>query len=413
MNLDRVIGVCAIVMILFCAACSSVQAPPARHRVYTALQGAPKRNLIRSCPDRYDSRWDYFPEKVRFQYSTQLTVSYHRSYKVIDFIPNLQANLPLRYVLYQCGTPRPQGFGGATFIQVPVQRAVLNNPSFGSTVEALGVIDRLYGVNDLDAFTNETILKAGQEGRLHQLGTRGPSTIELATAIDTDVVFLFYSANPTFNLHPALFRLGVGAVALGDIFETSPLGRAEWLKFFALFFNEEGIANVHFDAAAQRYLELADRVSHTAERPSVLLGFASSRDTWTASGGHNALAQLVHDAGGRYFLQNDDRPAANLRMPFEKVMQLAYGASFWIGSNGLNRVPSKCDLIRGTPMLEHLSAVRIGHVFALDSNMLKSEALPFADGSLDKPDVLLSDFVSVLHPGLLPGYRPVFIRELL
>jgi iron complex transport system substrate-binding protein len=61
--------------------------------------------------------------------------------------------LPLRYVLYQCGTPRPKGFDGATFLEVPLQRAVLNSPVMGSTVEALGVIDRLFGVNDLHQYT--------------------------------------------------------------------------------------------------------------------------------------------------------------------------------------------------------------------------------------------------------------------
>jgi iron complex transport system substrate-binding protein len=399
--------------IVFLPSCAQVDAPPSRHRLYTSLHTPPEHNLNRSCPDRYDADWDYFPDKLDFQYSTQLRVTYHRSYKIVDFVPSMQNNVPLRYVLYQCGTPRPSGFEGATFIQIPLQRAVLNSPSLGSSAAALGVIDRLYGVNDLDQFTNEEILRAGKEGRILALGTRGPSSIELATTIDTDAVFLFYSANPALNIHPALYKLGVGAVALGDLFEANPLGHAEWMKFFALFFNEEARANALFEATAKRYASLRELASRAARTDSVMVGYAWDRDVWTANGGGHFLPQFVRDAGAQYFLQNDTRPAANVRMSFEKAMDLSSRSVFWICGNGLNRVRSKRELIRKIPMMENLFPVHSGRVFALDSNRSRGEAIPYVDSSLDKPDVLLADFISVLHPDLLPGYKPVFIRELL
>ncbi len=401
-----------VVIALFLSSCAQVEAPPSRHRVYTTLLRPPEHNLNRSCPDRYDDQWDYFPEKLDFRHSTQLRVFYHRSYKVVDFVPAVNRNLPLRYVLYQCGTPRPTGFDGATFIQVPVQRAVLNSPSLGSSAAALGVIDRIYGVNDLDQFTNEEIVRAGKEGRILALGTRGPSSIELATTIDTDAVFLFYSANPAYNLHPALYRLGVGAIALADIFESSPLGHAEWMKFFALFFNEEARANALFDGMEKRYVALRDLASHAPEAQSVMLGYAWERDSWTASGGGNFFPQFVRDAGGRYFLEKDTRSSANVRMPFEKAMYISSQSSVWICANGINRVRTKRDLIRKTPMLDELFPVHRGRVFALDSNRSTGEAMPWLDSSLDKPDVVLADFISVLHPAILPGYKPSFIREL-
>jgi hypothetical protein len=38
--------------------------------------------------------------------------------------------------------------------------------------------------------------------------------------------------------------------------------------------------------------------------------------------------------------------------------------------------------------------------------------MPYSDQSLDKPEIVLADFVSALHPDLLPGHRPVFLRKL-
>ena len=405
-------GAIILVASLLATGCSPVQAPPRRVRQITALAAPPAENLNRSCPNGYVPEWDYFPDKVSFEHSTQLQVSYHGHYKVVDFVPSIPKSLPLRYVLYQCGTPRPKGFEGATFLEVPLQRAVLNNPSMGSTVEELGVIDRLFGVNDLDQYTVPSIVKAGEEGRIHSLGTRSPSSIELATMIDTDAVFLFYSANPVYNLHPALRRLGVGAVAIGDIFESTPLGRAEWSKFFALFFNEERRANQHFAPSAEQYNALASRARQEAHKPVVLLGFAWTRDVWTASGGRNHYARLVEDAGGEYFLAEDSHPAANLRMPFEKAVYESERSPVWIAHNGMNRVPSKAALLRKIRLFSGLFTIQHGRVYALDSGAGDGEAFPSTDSSLNQPEKLLADFISVLHPELLPGYRPVFIREL-
>jgi len=394
------------------AACSPIQAPLRRARQVTALDAPPVANLNRSCPSVYVPAWDYFPDKVTFDHSTQLKVTYYDHYKIVDFVPSILQKLPLRYVLYQCGTPRPQGFEGATFLEVPLQRAVLNSPVMGSTVEALGVIDRLYGVNDLDQYTVPSIVKAGEGGRIHSLGTRSSSSIELATTIDTDAVFLFYSANPIYNLHPALRRLGVGAVAVGDSFESTPLGRAEWSKFFALLFNEERRANQQFARSTEQYNALASRARQERHKPIVLLGFAWTRDVWTASGGRNHYAKLVEDAGGQYFLADDSHPAANLRMPFEKAVYESEGAPIWFAHNGLSRIPSKAAFLRKMPLFSQLFTMQHGRVFALDSRAGDGEAIPAEDSSLNQPEKMLADFVSVLHPELLPGYQPVFIREL-
>jgi cobalamin transport system substrate-binding protein len=404
--------IAAVFGFIVLAACSPVQVPPPRVRQFTALSAPPAENLNRSCPDVYVPEWDYFPDKVSFEHSTQLKVTYHGHYKVADFVPSILQNVPLRYVLYQCGTPRPKGYEGATFLEVPLQRAVLNNPVMGSTVEALGVIDRLYGVNDLEQYTVPSIVKAGEEGRIHSLGTRSPSSIELATTIDTDAVFLFYSANPIFNLHPALRRLGVGAVAIGDIFESTPLGRAEWSKFFALFFNEERRANEHFALSAQQYNALASRARREKHKPVVLLGFSWTRDVWTASGGRNQYARLVEDAGGEYFLADDSQPEANVHMPFEKAVYRSERAPIWISHNGITRIPSKAALLRQMPLFAGLFTIERGRVYALDSGAGEGEAVPAGDSSLSQPEKMLADFVSVLHPELLPDYRPVFIREL-
>ena len=139
--------------------CSPRDAYDIRSRVYTSRNDN-SGNWTEGCPSSYDPERDYFPEKTAFLYSTQLKVAYHNNYKVVDFFPTLHLRDPLRYVLYQCGTPKPTGFAGAQFIEDPVQRAVLNEPAFGESVEELGVLDHLYAVNDAEAYTNSALNNA-------------------------------------------------------------------------------------------------------------------------------------------------------------------------------------------------------------------------------------------------------------
>ena len=397
-------------LLLGLVGCSPREAYDLRSRVYAATNET-GRNWTEHCPSSYDPARDYFPEKTAFVYSTQLKVEYHSNYKVVDFLPTLHLHDPLRFVLYQCGTPKPIGFAGAQFIEVPLQRAVLNEPAFGESVAELGVLDRLYAVNDAEAYTNQALNEAIQSGRIRALGTRYGSTIELAAAADPDAVFLFYSAAPNANVHPALVAMGVHGIPMGNHFERDELGTSEWLKFMALLFNREGRAEQLLAPRIARYKRLKELASRTLVRPKVMMGFPQNNDTWTAVGARNAYAQTVRDAGGSYFLENDET-SLNKRMQFEAALDAANDARLWIGFYGVNRAANLKTLLKPVPQLATLGPVRHGSVFATDAHMQANRAFPFSDQSLDHPDEVLADFVWAVHPELLPDYQPVFMRQL-
>ena len=99
-------------------------------------------------------------------------------------------------------------------------------------------------------------------------------------------------------------------------------------------------------------------------------------------------------------------------MPFEKAVYESGRTPIWISHNGIARIPSKAALLRKLPLFASLFTLQRGRVFALDSGAGDGEAMPASDSSLDQPEKMLADFVSVFHAELLPGYQPVFIREL-
>jgi iron complex transport system substrate-binding protein len=312
----------------------------------------------------------------------------------------------------QCGTPVHEGYPEARIVQVPVQRFVLNVQAFGSTLVRLGVTDRLVGVQSFNSYTTPEILERGRQGHIHEVGSRSHSPLEPTIAADPDVVFLFYSAYPDSNLHPQLWELGVEGVPLAGHFEATPLGHSEWIKYFALFFNQERTAAEIFTPAASRYKELARLASGVSPRPQVLLGAPSGRDVWNLNGGKNFVARFIQDAGGEYFWQVNEEAGSLVTADFERIMDESFGTGFWVAPNYISRVASRREMVRSDARLAFFTPVERDGVHAQDRGRDKRGASPAADQSLDKPDVVLADFIRALHPGLLDDSNPVFFRKL-
>ena len=127
---------------------------------------------------------------------------------------------------------------------------------------------------------------------------------------------------------------------MAEHLEPSPLAKSEWLKFFALFFNREKIANENFDEIERNYNETKAKVqenfARVSYRPKVLVNYRSG-DSWQVYGGQNAFAQLITDAGGDYlFTEGRGIPRSLLRFRF-----------LFLSSN----TPSACCGVVYSPMI--------------------------------------------------------------
>ena len=277
----------------------------------------------------------------------QFQIAYHRHYKVIDFTPSVYTQERFRYVLVQCGTPVPPHGPSDRVVTVPVSRVMISNsPSYGGALARLGAVDRLVGIASERPYTTPQILDRVRAGLTHEVGSGPHSSIELAVALKPDILLTFYSAYPQFNMHPKLWELGVVAVPLADHFEGDPLARAEWIKLLAAFLNREREADAIVDPAAARYEALAARAATVRDRPRMMLGFFDTQDVWYLNGGRNYMAQLIRDAGGEYFW-NDDRTASLLRVNFERVFLEGSETTRWFAGFGVVRTKSTGDLSHG------------------------------------------------------------------
>lgn len=362
------------------------------------------------CVAAYDPAIDYFPDKVEFRHSVQLAVSYHKHYKVVTFKPSVATQEEFRYALVQCGTPNPDGFPPNQVITVPAPTFATVNQSMGSTVALFGLTDRLTGISSIRAYTVPEILQRHKDGRVQELGAGTHSNIENTLAVRPDLYFTFYSAYPQYNMHPKLWEVGIKAVPFSDHTETTPLGRAEWAKYLALFFNAESRAIQHFAFVEHAYSELAKRTRDVKHRPEVMVGVSQNKDEWHLHGGRNYMAGLIYDAGGKYFWDRDDIAGSLLFASFEQIFDESAEVVMWTPPTSSGK--SLSTLIGLDGRLAHFRPVKEKNVHGWVGGGSIPWRYPSADQSLDKPHVVLADLMSVLHPDLVPDHARVYLQPL-
>lgn len=368
-------------------------------------------NLRDRCAADFAPERDYFPEKVRFDHSTQLSVRYHGNYKLVRFNPGVDTGETQTFAFVQCGTPAPRDLPPHTVVvDVPIRRLATVNESMLGAMADLDVVHTLVGIPNKKAITVPAVKRHIAKGGVAEMYGYGHSSIEAILALDPDVYLSFYSAYPQFNMHPTLWRVGVKALPQADHLESTPLGRAEWIKFLALLTNREAGSNAVFAAIVSEYEAMRARVPANASRPRVLAGVASRRDIWDLFGGDNFRASLIRDAGGEFILQDARTANGYMMLPLERVYARAHDAPVWLG--GLQGVSTFAELTDKNPMYPSLHAVRGRNVHAWDRGYLGYWSYPAIDQSMTRPQWLLEDAIRILHPSVLPPGEFHFARSL-
>lgn len=411
MNAASLLLVCAAAWLL--SGCTRIDAPPRSPWPTQAFGDAgPAANLDAACVTDYRSGVDYFPQKTTFSRSSQLTVEYHPHFKRVRFSPSVSTGEALEYLFVQCGTPVPAHGPFVQVVQVPIQRLVTGNSAMLGALDELGLVDRLYGAESTRSATIPAVRERVARGLVHDMWGYGHASIEPVMSVQADVYLSFYSAYPQGNMHPRLWELGVRAIPQADHHEPHPLGRAEWLKLLALLTNREQRANDQFARIEADYERLAARSRDLPLRTPVMAGFAAGRDSFEVFGGGNQRAQLIHDAGGRYVLDDDTRTSSLLYRSFESVYARGSDAPVWLGT--LGGQPSVEALVATNALHGWFSAAKARQVHAWDRGYTGAWAFPYQDQGMTRPHIQLAEAIDALHPGLLgTADRPSqFLRKL-
>ncbi len=401
-----------IVFLVLCgcvAQPTTVSSPPDGASGNSAAAAAsPGQNLHDGCVESYDPAVDYFPQKLSVAYASGFDVEYRNNYKIVTVTNPWQgAQESFRYLLLQCGTPAPQGVEGVV-VEVPVKNIIAMSTTYLPTLEDLGLIDRLIGLDSYMWTTNPSVRTRIESGDIAEIGGGAAVNVELTLDLDPALVMTYGTGFADYDTHPVLLEAGIPVALNGDFVEQSPLGRAEWMKFIALFFNREADAVAQFDTVALEYHAVAELTATLTERPSVLLGSVYN-GTWYVAGGGSYMARLLADAGAAY-LWSDEGDVGALPLDFESVYAVAAEAEFWLNPDNSFWF-SVDNVLDSDPRYGDFAPLKRGRMYNNNARVNENGGNAYYEEGAAHPERVLKDLVKILHPHLLPDHELRFYQQ--
>jgi len=376
-------------------------------------------NLTAECVTDYDETVNYFPEQAEVEYATGWTVDYFDHYKIVTVtqpFPGATEADAVEYVLVQCGTPAPEGFDPAQIIDVPVQRVITLSTTYLPTLTALDLLPALVGVDNFDTANSPQVRDWFESGDLVEVGSGATINVERVLEAAPDLVLAYASGFAEYDAHPVLQDAGVFVALNAEFAETSPLARAEWLKFNALFFNAEGAAEAFFDAEAALYNELAALTADIPddEKPLVLWdAYSTFGEAWYVPGENAYSAQLLRSAGARIVLGDAPEVAGltgSVPFDFETVYDAGTDADVWLVN--LFGVATLDDLLAQDERYADLRPFQDGAVYNNDGRINEFGYNDYFETAVAQPSGVLADLIAIFHPDRLPDHDLIYFRRM-
>ncbi len=373
---------------------------------------AQETNLTAACVETYDPAVDYFPDKVEPSHAEGFEIEYFNHYKVVRTLtPFPGAAEPFEYVLVQCGTPAPEGYENAQMIAVPVERFVALSTTQLPHLKDLGHLDSLVALDSFLYVNTPEVVEMIEAGELVEVGSGSTIHVEQVLNLEADVV-MANGYNPETDAHPVLMDAGVFTALNSEWLEPTLLGRAEWVKFTALFFNEEARANALFDHIVTEYEAVSDLAAGVPEDERVTVlwnSFSIYSNSWIIPGQDTWVGELLADAGVNWVLM-DAVPEGSQDMSFETVFDTGFDASVWIPN--AFQVNTADELLAQDARYADFAAFQAGRVYNDTARVNANGGNDFWETGVTNPHLILRDLVRIFYPDLLPDHELVFYRPL-
>ena len=351
---------------------------------------------------------DYFPDKVDIRYARGFSVRYFGHYKVLRVVnPFEKQPDTTQYVLVQRGTPRPSGFPGAQFVEVPICTMIGESSAHIALTGFMRADSVLIGLGSFEYISSPEVLKMVEGGKLAEVGS-GPSlNRELVLSLQPDLLMVVGRSDQTQNANPLLSEAGIAVINNAEWMENTPLGRAEWVKLLAVFLNGEALVNEKFGEVERRYQELARLTAGVSKRPTVFNGM-SFKGVWHVAGGNGYMAHFLKDAGADYYWAKDTA-TGSLALDFESVYAVATQAEFWVNPSSAK---TRQDLLTNDRRNADFRAFKTGKVYNNNWRTNARGSNDYWESGLVNPHLVLADLIRIFHPDLLPDHQLVYYQPI-
>ena len=360
--------------------------------------------LCVGCKTKDRSQSDKSGATVAMRYAEQIQIDSCEGYWSVRVRnPWDTAKILHTYILVEQGRELPDNLPSGTLVRTPLRKSLIYSSVHCSLLVELDALDCIGGVCDLQYIYHPAVRTRCAEGRIVDAGNAMSPDLEKVIDLHPDAVLLSPFENS--GGYGRIEKLGIPIIECADYMETSPLGRAEWMRFFGLLFGRKQQADSLFAEVEKRYASLKSLVDTVSVRPTVLSELRNG-SAWYTPGGHSTIGRLYADAGAAYVWADDTR-SGSVPLSFETVFDRGRNADFWLFKYNETVDKTLSSLRAEYAPYAGFRAFQTGRVFACNTGKV-----PFYEETPFRPDWLLKDLILVFHPECLPGETARYFKQL-
>lgn len=276
-----------------------------------------------------------------------------------------------------------------------MSRIICMSSSYVAFLSALGCDSVICGVSGGRYISEPGARARITDGRIAEVGSDAAPDYEKIMSLEPDLVVAYEMPGSDFITN--LRSLGIKVLALSDYLENSPLGRASYIKVFGALTGRLDTADSLFNVIAEKYDALADKVnadvSGGAKRIKVLMNIPYA-DAWYIPGGDNYMSRMIQDAGGEILGAVPGETESSI-VPVETAYSLSRDADVWLNTGWCD---TREQLYSSNALF---SSFRIGKIYNNTRRMTECGGNDFWESGAVRPDLILQDLVSILHPEII------------
>lgn len=337
-------------------------------------------------------------DTLRSSYARNITITrFPHYYKVEMKDPWHRGRMLAVYYLSHSTDNLPKD---GTPVKIPLRKSVISTTAHANLVVKLGKGSAIAGVADPKYMLIPEIQRRLKNGTLANCGSSMAPDIEKLIAINCDAVFLSpYEGSGGFG---KVGKLGVPIIQTADYMEPTALGRAEWMKLYGLLFGCEQRADSLFKVVEDNYNKLKARAVKM-KRTSVIVEKLTG-SVWYLAGGRSSTGTMLADAGANYAFK-DDTHSGSLSLSLEQVLSQGADCNVWFFSYYSPTDMTLSHLKAENKAYSQFKALRNRRVFGVNTMHV-----PFFEQASFRPDLLLQDFLLMLHPDEIKGKLNFYSR---
>ncbi len=312
--------------------------------------------------------------------------------------PEKEGSLIAEYYLVTDNKYKKQFPDAQNIVEVPLRKAAVFSGTQLSSLIKTNLLHRVVGVSEASFILDTSVRKLIEQGRITELASNGDFYLETVLKVNPQVIFHSpYKANEN---HP-LAKTKITMIPFMDFKETSPLGRAEWMKLTAAFFGKQEMVDSIFQSIVDKY-QTYTKLAKTSKRRPTVFSDKFFNDQWYVPGGNSYVARLFEDAGADY-LWADDEGVASFPLDYEAVIKKAAHADFWRIVGSFNDEGTYDFLAAQNGLYTHFDAFKNKKII-----WCNAQASSYFENSPLEPHIVLADLIYCFHPELLPDHQPKY-----